>query len=90
MKQFGKDLLSTNLGVPSHKLLLWNVYTDTDFEFQNKKNRHKCTKLIPIYYNHTIYYMIPIICPNTFTNIYMYSLFYFRSISEVHQHSEKQ
>ena len=57
MKQFGKDLLATNLGVPSHKLLFWNVYTDTDFEFQNKKTRQKCTKLIPIYYNHTKCYI---------------------------------
>ena len=37
MKQFGKDLLSINLGVPSRKLLLWNVYTDTDLNFKTKR-----------------------------------------------------
>ena len=77
MKHFGKQLLSTNLGVPSDKLLLWNVYTDTDFEFQNKKTKQKSTKLIPIHYNSKISYMIPIIFPNTYITTCI-DLFYFR------------
>ena len=71
MQQVGKQLVSSNLSTPPHKLLLWNVYTNTDFEFKNKQSKPKGTKLILLHVTCKISTPIPIIFVNTYKTIYI-------------------
>ena len=71
MQQVGKQLVSNNLSTPPHKLLLWNVYTNTDFEFKNKQSKPKGTKLILLHVTYKISTPIPIIFVSTYKTIYI-------------------
>ena len=71
MQQVGKQLVSNNRSTPPHKLLLWNVYTDTDFEFKNKQSKPKGTKLILLHVTCKISTPILIIFVNTYKTLYI-------------------
>ena len=76
MQQVGKQFVSNNLSTPPHKLPLWNVYTDTDFEFKNKQSKPKGTKLILLHVTCKISTPISIIFVNTYRTIYLIITFF--------------
>ena len=76
MQQVGKQLVSNNLSTPPHNLL-WNVYTDTDFEFKNKQSKPKCTKLILLLAKFLLPYQLYLSVP---TKLYIFNNYFFLTV----------